>query len=286
MYILIFIGFGFLWIASPLFRVFITHIPATIVHALNDIFDYFRFQKWKNWQEKYSGIFCFVGMFGRGKTLSMTKYAVDIYNKYKKYGKTVRIVSNYEIKSVPYIPLVNFEQIVELGNLAVEGKDECVGTIVCIDEIEMLFSHRKFASFPIEVLSSVCQSRKAHIMMLTSAQRWKMQDAAIRDITYYAINCKKIWRFQLNYWFDAWDLENAAQPELLRPIKRSSWFVYNKYFKSYDTSKLISREDMKNFISNDELLQRRYANTLTDPEAIKHPSRKLKKVRKVNAGKK
>ena len=143
------------------------------------------------------------GMFGRGKTLSMTKYAVDIYNKYQKYGKTVRIVSNYEIKSVPYIPLVNFEQIVELGNLAVEGKDDCIGTIVCIDEIEMLFSHRKFASFPIEVLSSVCQSRKAHIMMLTSAQRWKMQDAAIRDITYYAINCKKIWRFQLNYWFDA-----------------------------------------------------------------------------------
>jgi len=265
---------------SPLFRCFITHIPSTIYNGVNDIYDYVINRKWREWKESYSGIFCFVGMFGRGKTLSMTKYAVDIYNYYAKFGKTVRIVSNYDLKTVPYIPLVNFEQIVELGNLAVEGKDNCVGTIVCIDEIEMLFSHRKFASFPIEVLSSVCQSRKAHIMMLTSAQRWKMQDAAIRDITYYAIDCRKIWRFQLNYWFDAWDLENASQPNLLRPIKRGCWFVLNKYFKSYDTTKLISRDDMRNFISNDELLQRRYANTLTDPEAIKHPSKKLIKQRK------
>lgn len=284
MHILIIIGLCFLFILSPLFRVFVTHIPQTIVWSIHDFYDYIDKRKWKEWQEKYSGIFCFIGMFGRGKTLSMTKYATDIYNRYAKYGKQVRIVSNFEFKNIPYIPLENFEQIVELGNLAVRGEDTCVGTIVCIDEIEMLFSHRKFASFPIEVLSSLCQSRKAHIMMLTSAQRWKMQDAAIRDITYWAINCKKIWRFQLNYWYDAWDLENAPQPNVISPIKRTSWFVFNKYFKAYDTTKLISRDDMKQFISNDELLQRRYANTLVDPDAIKHPSRSLRKKRKVSKG--
>lgn len=281
MLMLILIGLCLLYIASPLFRCFISHIPQTIIHALVDTYDYIRYQKWKLWKEKYSNIYCFIGMFGRGKTLSMTKYAVDIYNHYAKYGEKVRIVSNYEIKSVPYIPLVNFEQIVELGNMAVRGEDDCIGTIVCVDEIEMLFSHRKFASFPIEVLSSICQSRKAHIMMLTSCQRWKMQDAAIRDITTFAINCKKVWRFQLNYWFDAWDMENSTNADQLHPIKRDSWFVFNKYFKSYDTTKLISKQDMQDFISNDELLQRRYANSLSDPEAIKHPSRKLKKKRKI-----
>lgn len=282
MFIFLLIIFAFLLLMFPKLQCFVTHIGQSFYYFVNDTYDYFKFQKWKQWQDSYSGIFCFIGMFGRGKTLSMTKYAVDIYNKYKRYGLEVRIVSNYEIKSVPYIPLVNFEQIVELGNLAVAGKDTCVGTIVCIDEIEMLFSHRKFASFPIEVLSSVCQSRKAHIMMLTSAQRWKMQDAAIRDITYYAINCSKFWRFQQNDWYDAWDLENSSDPRQVKPLKRRAWFVFNKYFKSYDTSKLISREDMKNFISNDEVLQRRYANSLVDPEAIKHPSRSLRKTRKVN----
>ena len=63
-------------------------------------------------------------MFGKGKTLAMTHRAESLY---KRYGNSLRFISNYHLNNIPYIPLINFKQLVDLGD---EGDDSpYVGTV-------------------------------------------------------------------------------------------------------------------------------------------------------------
>ena len=93
---------------SPFLRMFLKNILNSLIYMIKDIYEYIRFQKWKEWNREYAGIWNFVGYFGKGKTLTATSVCLSIYNHYKKYGKKVRIISNYEVSGVPYIPLSNF----------------------------------------------------------------------------------------------------------------------------------------------------------------------------------
>ena len=102
----------------PLWRMIFTNIHNVIRYIVNDIYDYVINRKWRNWQENWCGIYQFCGYFGHGKTLSATHKALQIYARMKRYGKKVRIISNYELKHVPYIPLDSFLQIVEIGRIA------------------------------------------------------------------------------------------------------------------------------------------------------------------------
>ena len=313
-------------------RCLIFHLPQAIYYAVMDIYIYFREKKWTKFN--HYGIHMFIGMFGHGKTLSMTMKARKLY---KKYGDTIRFVSNYELIGIPYIPLKNFNQIVDLGKEAIEadknkyytakeleeiakeikhvppyyldskgnirkeyrrkvkiGKDEngqpiyekrvlrptYQGTVVLIDEIEDLLSHRSYASFPLQMLNALTQQRKAKIFIMCSAQRFFMVDKIFRSITTYAIDCNKLWRFQHTTYYDAWDYENAMNVQLIKRHKHNWNFVYNKDFESYDTTQMISENMSKDFISNEEQLARIGLDTMVNSDAVHKPSRKLKKVRK------
>lgn len=108
----------------------------------------------------------FIGMFGHGKTLSMTHHA---YNIYKRFGDKVRFISNYQLNGIPYIPLTNFNQLVGLGEIE---DDPYIGTVVLIDEIENVLSHRNFANFPLALLHTLTQQRKKKVYIMCSAQRF------------------------------------------------------------------------------------------------------------------
>ena len=315
-------------------RCLIFHAPQAIYYAVLDIYLYIKEKKWKNFN--HYGIKMFVGMFGHGKTLSMTMEARRLY---KKYGDTIRFVSNYELKGIPYVPLKNFNQIVDLGKDAIEsaekkdryftpeeleeiaqslrsvppfyldekgnikreyrrkvkvGKDvngepiyerkvlkpTYKGTVVLISEIEALLSHRSYASFPLSMLNSLCQQRKAKILILCDAQRFFMVDKIWRSITTWVVDCNKFWRLQHTEYYDAWDYENAMNTQLVKRYKNKWRFVSNKDFASYDTTQMIDESMTADFISNDEQLARVGLDTMVNSDAISKPSRKLKKARK------
>ncbi|MBO7730900.1 MAG: hypothetical protein J6S67_00055 [Methanobrevibacter sp.] len=271
------------WCFSPFIRMFVTNIFKSIYYVLNDIYDYVVKRKWREWPEKMCGIYNFVGYFGKGKTLSATAYCLRVVNRMKKYGKKVRVISNYEIKGVDYIPLENFEQIVEISKIALSGTDPYCGTLIMIDEIELLLNNRKFASFPLELLSTICQQRKSHVCCLTTLQRWHQCDKAWRDLSLWCVDCTKIWRFQRLRFFDAWDVENATQQSMVQ-CKHTEWFfVENKHYNAYDTTRLISDMDAKNFISTEESLQRRAVDALRNDECVRHASKRLRRKRKIGA---
>lgn len=291
-------------------------------YTVKDLYEYIRYKKWKEFR-KY-GIDMLIGMFGHGKTLCMTHIARKLY---KKHGDSLRFVSNYELKGIPYTPLENFNQIVKLGQEALEEKPKYLldgenppayyydengrikkeyrrkvkvgkdadgnpiyerkilrpvikGTVVLIDEIENVLSHRNYASFPMAMLSTLTQQRKSKVYILCSSQRFFMVDKLFRGITTHAIDCSKYWRLQHMMYYDAWDYEQAMNPQMLKMQKHKWWFVKDKDFNSYDTSQMISKDMCENFISNEESLMRKGLDDTVNSDAVMTPSRKLKKARK------
>lgn len=238
-------------------------------YGVKDIYTYFRDKKWSTFN--YFGIDIFIGMFGHGKTLSMTHKARKIY---KQFGNKVRFISNYKLEDIPYIPLINFNQIVELGEQ--QDNDKYIGTVVLIDEIEDVLSHRNYASFPLAMLHSLTQQRKLHLYIMCSAQRFFMVDKIFRSITTNVIDCHKIWRLQNMRYYDAWDYENAMNTQLLKRMANIWWFVKDSDYAGYDTSQMISKDSAENFISNDEAIVRQGLDAMANLDAVKRPSKALR----------
>lgn len=266
-----FIGFLIVFCLFPLVRCFIFNIHNVMFYSVKDIYTFFRDKKWTTFN--YFGIDLFIGMFGHGKTLSMTHKAKQIYDK---FGKKVRFISNYELIGIPYIPLVNFEQIVALGE---EEDGKFVGTVVLIDEIEDVLSHRNYANFPLPMLHTLTQQRKVKVYMMCSAQRFFMVDKLFRGLATHVIDCDKFWRLQNMRYYDAWDYENAMNTQMIKDKANIWWFVKDGDFDSYDTTQMISKNMAEDFISNDEAIVRKGLDAMANLDAVKHPSKSLKRRR-------
>lgn len=268
------LGFIFLFLISPLFRVIIQNLHLIGIYTVRDIFEYFYYKKYDEFN--LYGIDMFIGMFGHGKTLSMTHKARLIY---KKYGDRVRFLSNYKLNGIPYIPLINFNQIVEIGE---EDDQKYDGTVVLIDEIENVLSHRNFSSFPLALLHTITQQRKKRVYILCSAQRFFMVDKIWRSITTNVINCNKFWRFQHCEIYDAWDLEQSMNYANIKRISNRWYFVKNQDYNSYDTSEMVKKGTAEDFISNEEALVRIGLDSMANNDAIIHKSRQLKRANQKN----
>lgn len=262
----------FALVISPLVRCITKNLHRVGYYSIYDLVSYIVYKKWNEFN--YYGIDMFIGMFGHGKTLSMTHKARLLYDM---YGDNVRFISNYELIDIPYIPLINFNQLVELGE---ENDQKYIGTIVLIDEIENVLSHRNFSNFPLALLHTLTQQRKKKVYILCSAQRFFMVDKLFRSITTNVIDCHKYWRFQHCVYYDAWDYENGMNPQLLKSISNKWWFVRNKDFESYNTEQMVSKDMAENFISNDEALARKGLDSMQNDGAILKASKKAKKNRR------
>ena len=257
------------FVLSPLLRLIVTHLHLIGIYSAVDLFNYIRYKKWMDFN-KY-GILMFIGMFGHGKTLSMTHQARLLY---KQYGDKLRFISNYELYDIPYIPLINFNQLVDIGE---EENSHYIGTIVLIDEIENVLSHRNFSSFPLALLHTLTQQRKKKVFIMCSAQRFFMVDKIFRSITTSVVDCNKYWRFQHMEVYDAWDLENAMNYSLIKRKENKWYFVKNQDYNSYSTESMVKKGTAEDFISNEEALVRKGLDSMVNQEAIVHKSKRLKK---------
>lgn len=253
-------------------RCIIFNLHNVAVYSVRDLVKYIRCKQWKKFSR--FGIDMFIGMFGHGKTLSMTHRARKLY---KRYGDSLRFISNYKLIGIPYVPLINFNQLVKLGE---EEDSPYQGTVVLIDEIEDVLSHRNFANFPLPLLHTLTQQRKKHVYIMCSAQRFFMVDKLFRSITTHVIDCNKYWRLQHMVYYDAWDYENAMNTQLVKSLLSRWWFVHNRDFDCYDTEQMISQDMAGKFISNEEAIVRKGMDSVVNDLAVKKPSRRLMRSRK------
>lgn len=258
----------------PLVGCFAMNIHRVMLYGVVDSIQYIKLRKWKDFN--LYGISMYIGMFGHGKTLSMSHQARKIYDA---YGDRIRFISNYHLNDIPYIPLINFNQLVDIGETE---DDDYIGTVILIDEIENVLSHRNFANFPLPLLHMLTQQRKKRVFILCSAQRFFMVDKLWRSITTNVYNCNKFWRFQHVERYDAWDLEQAMNYQSIKRISNVWYFVRNADYNAYDTSEMVKKSAAENFISNEESLVRKGLDSMVNKEAIVHQSRKLKRAMKTS----
>ncbi len=295
--LLLFIGFIFFFIVSPIFRCIVFHPFATISYALIDPILYITRKKRNN--APFGDVRSYVAQssvsFGCGKTLSAVRVATALYNRYnnkkvwcserKKFvTQRIYILSNVTLKKVPYDPLISLQQFVDRVNAFYEQDklhDTLTVTYLLIDEAGSQFNSRQFKSnFDALFIKTLLTSRHFRASIILTSQRQSMIDALMRQITNVVIACKKVWRFEVLYFYDGYEIEMAQNPALVQPYKKKAWFIKNKNFAMYDTYQLT--EDLQKSVeSGDRLSEEEILalqnNLPADPDAVVKNSKAYRK---------
>lgn len=295
-YIFAVIGVGILFYMFPKFRCVALHLASTVIYGIVDLYQYFRRNMWNLYGT--GELVAYVGLFGKGKTLSAVHRVVSAYQHYD--GKTVwcrrrrklvtqriKIISNVSL-SVPYENFVSLEQIVadaERKDTYDDLADTLTITLVLGDEFSVQMNSRNFKkNIDPLFLNTLLTCRHYYISLFYTAQRFQQVDALLRQVTSYVVDCNKLWRLQGNDEYDAWEMENATNPMLLTPLRRCCWFVKNKDYEAYDTLACVGnlKKDMQdgNMMSEEEILALQQNQNQANMDGVEKPSRRWRKARK------
>ena len=293
MTILVLIGIGFLLWYSVIARLIVLHPFKTVFYGVRDLYFYFMH---KQYNEYTAGILnCYCAHFGGGKTLSIVHYVTHLFKRYnnkkvwdrgrKKFVlQKIHIISNVDLKSCPYEPLQSLSQVVACAynNKKIDDEENTrTVVIVLLDEASVQLNSRSFKTNidPI-FLNTLLTSRHYHISFLYSSQKFKLTDALMRSVTQNCINCKKIWRFMVQSVYDADEIEYASDPTMVKPRRRTGFFVRDFDYNSYDTlacvDKLKKSVDENDMMTPEEILAMR-GEINPNNDNIGHMSHRLKR---------
>lgn len=291
---LIVLGALLLLVLFPKFRCAIFNFPRVIYYLPIDIYLWF---KHKEYNRVPTGeLIAIIGLFGKGKTLT----AVHIVARYylRKNGKQVwcprrkkivrqrvKIVSNVDLL-VPYERFKDMQQffrIADLNRKYDEENDTLTVTLFLGDEFSVQLNNRQFkTNIDAQSLNTLLTSRHHYIALYYTTQRFQLVDALLRQVTQKVIDCQKTWRLQGINYYDAWQLENASSPLLVKPYLKRAWFVSNKDYAMYNTLAVV--DNLRKAIDNGDMLsdQEILALQCNNPDInqILKPSRRLIKIRK------
>lgn len=290
--VLVLVAAGITLAVSRIARQIVFHPLQTMVHAVKDSYYYIRHKGWNTCPVGALDIYC--GYFGSGKTLSLVHKVVYLYQRYnnkpvwcsrrKKFvTQKIVILSNVDL-SIPYVKLTSLSQVVNMSKLSPaidDEKDTLTVTIVAMDELSVQMNSRSFKdNFNAYFLNTLLCCRHYHISFFGSAQRFQHVDKLMRDVTHNVVQCKKVWRFQCWSLYDAWEMENAQNPEMIRPVKSGLWFVLDRDYNAYDTLAVVDNLQKKfedgDILTESEILQNQAPESLPGLDAATSLSRKGK----------
>lgn len=294
-YIIAIVAFLFCYYMFIPFRLVIKNPFSTVYYAVKDLYEYFAHHKGRNCPT--GKILAYTALFGGGKTLSVVHYVTSIFYRYdglkvwdrdrKKFvTQKIHIISNVHL-NIPYEQFISLEQIVRVADkfhvMDMENNTLTV-TVVLGDEFSVQMNSREFKkNIDPLFLNTLLTCRHHHILMVYDAQRFNHVDALLRQVTLAVIECKKIWRFMLQFEYDAFEMENAVNPLLLTPRVRYGWFVRDKDYNAYDTlacvGNLKKSFDKGDMLSEEEILALQ-CNQGVNMEAVAQPHKKYIKGRK------
>ena len=285
------IAFVFLLYCSVCFRVAVLHPLAVVGYFCKDTYKYFRYKQYR--VLKTGVLAAFVGLFGKGKTLSVVHLVVELL--YKKYNnlfiydfprkKWVRqrifVLSNVDL-AIPMVKFTGLKQLVELAN-EMHKYDEENDTLTCIvvlgDEFSVQLNSRSFKSNidPL-FLNTLLTCRHHHISIYYTSQRFSHVDALLRQVTSYVISCDKNWRFMVHEKYDAYALEKATDTTLVKPLKRYGWVIKDNDYSNYDTLACVdnlSKSCLEGDMMSPEEILAAIGEQQVQMDAVTTPSRKF-----------
>lgn len=289
---LVVIVFVIAYITSVEFRTLCKHPLDAVKYAVIDSYRYFHDRKWNLYE---GGILnCYSAPFGGGKTLSIVEYVIYLFNKYnnkmvydRKLGEwrlqKVHILSNVEFKGVPYEKLNTLGQIVQHCKVT-PGIDAENGTrtvcLVVIDEASAEMNSRNFKdNINGEFLNKLLTIRHACVSIFYSSQKFHLTDKLLRQVTQTVIWCKKKWRILIQYSYEADQMENCTDHNLIQPLKTYGLFITDKIYNAYDTLACVDTLEKQwksgDLLSEQEILELR--GEMNPNVDMVNPSKKLKK---------
>jgi hypothetical protein len=275
------------------------HPFKTVTYAARDFYQWLKYEKWNCMD--YGYVNCFVGLFGKGKTLASVYFVRRQYKRYnnkriydfdrKKWvTQKVNVISNVDL-DIPFVPFTGLQQIVDVSKVQRDYDNEhdlYTITLVLGDEFSVQLNSRNFKhNIDPLFLNTLLTCRHHHIAMVYNAQRFGHVDALLRQVTNYVIDCNKLWRIMVHKKYDAWDLENASSPTMCKPVGRFGWFISDSDFAAYDTlacvDNLVKACEEGDMLTEEEILQLQSSSVDTDNDSVTHASRRLRIKRKKNS---
>lgn len=286
----------FLLFMFPTLRCAVTHPVSVVTNGVRDLWTYVRHKEYNLYVT--GELVAYTGLFGKGKTLSAVHRVVEAYECYdgkpvwcrrrkKMVTQRIHVISNVSL-SIPYEDFVSLEQIVldaERKQLYDDEHDTLTATLVLGDEFSVQMNSRSFkTNIDPLFLNTILTCRHYNISLYYTAQRFGHVDALLRQVTSYVLECDKLWRFQRLTAYDAWDLENATNSQLVAPISRSCWFVRNKDYEAYNTLACVGnlKKSMKagDMMTEAEILQLQQNTQQANMDAVAKPSKRWQRNRR------
>ena len=289
--VLIIVAVVLVWF--PTLRCAVFHPVHLARYGVSDLIRYIRFQRWNECQT--GELVAYVGLFGKGKTLSAVHKVVSMYERYNGMmvydrerqmwvEQRVKVLSNVAL-DIPYDDFVSLQQVVHCAEKNGEYDKEhetLTVTLVLGDEFSVQMNSRNFKSNidPL-FLNTILTCRHYYISLYYTAQRFGHVDALLRQVTSAVIDCNKLWRFQRQNLYDAWEVENATSPRLVSPIARRCWFVTDRDYNAYNTLACVGNLQKSfregDMMSEEEILSLRRNEQQANMDGVVKPSRKWRR---------
>lgn len=288
--------FSFVLILCPTIRCAVFHPILLVVNGCRDAALYFLHRQYNHYGT--GELVAYTGLFGKGKTLSVVHRVVSAYHHYdgkpvwcprrkRMVTQRVKVISNVSL-AIPYEDFVSLEQVVldaERKQAYDDEHDTLTVTLVLGDEFSVQMNSRNFkTNIDPLFLNTILTCRHYYISLYYTAQRFGHVDALLRQVTSYVVECDKLWRFQRLKVFDAWELENATNTQLLRPLTRGCWFVRNRDYEAYNTLACVGnlKKSMKegDMMSEEEILKLQQNTQQANMDGVAKPSRRWLRSRK------
>lgn len=235
----------FIWGVSLLF---LYKLPFLLVLGRWLMIDIFRFFRNPRRIHLY-GIWLYCGLYGQGKTISLTEYLIRMR---KKYGDKIYISTNYGFFQEDFA-LNSWRDLLTTYDRPV---------IFGYDEIQNEFNSRDYKNFPFELVKLLTQNRKGNGKQIVgTAQRFGRVDKTIRELCTHVIECRRAWFGRVTK-LKKYDIEDYEQMlnevDVIKkrkvPCRRYS-FIQTDYIRNaYDTLQMLESAKTKEYVSSSEKL--------------------------------
>jgi hypothetical protein len=193
------------------------------------------------------GIWCFVGVYGGGKTISLVSYLEKMR---RKYGNRILIATNFYYENEDF-HIESWKDLLKTYNKTV---------IFGYDELQNEFNSRDYKSFPTTLMHLLTQNRKGRGKQIVyTCQDYETVDKSFRRLTKRVIRCKtRFGRLTSCKAYTKEDFENlqnctnVKQKMKIRPIA-SNLFVQTDYIRSlYDSYQYLETALSKEYVGLQE----------------------------------